>query len=559
MAGATSQPPVLSTPDTHILSDTPDTQAPRHHESLSDEQIQIRYEIARTVREIKEHKWQRIALQFPDEMLPHSTRVYEILQKDLNSRSGGSKSSTPAAASIASDNVATMLSNVSIDDTQVSTKLTILADTSYGSCCVDEVAAEHVDADAIVHYGRACLSPTARLPVVHVYTKRDLDLEKAAEAFKNAFSDLNAKIILTADVPYADHIDPLCSKLQDVGYQSVFEASIVHDPSSAIPNRTVPPSVTDDPTSLRDWHLFHISEPPTSLLLTMTSRMASIVVFPTANSLTSTANSSTKSTAMLLRRRYALITSLATVPIWGILINTLSVRNYLSMIAYVQKLISDAGKKSYLFVVGKINAAKVANFSEIGGWVVIGCWESSLIDSKEFYRPIITPFELDLALRPDDDRLWTGEWRADFQGVLDASKRMDDLANTREADTDLTSDDGNASDESESEPPEFDLRTGRYVTKPRPMGRARINGMDSMDTSNHKVTNALVKRANGDIIEVNGVASPAAEYLSNQRTWRGLGSDFQIKYEDEDEEGATIEEGQTGIAGGYTVGDSEKV
>jgi diphthamide biosynthesis protein 2 len=26
------------------------------------------------------------------------------------------------------------------------------------SCCVDEVAAQHVDADAVVHYGRACMS-----------------------------------------------------------------------------------------------------------------------------------------------------------------------------------------------------------------------------------------------------------------------------------------------------------------------------------------------------------------------------------------------------------------
>lgn len=27
-----------------------------------------------------------------------------------------------------------------------------------GSCCVDEVAAQHVDADAMVHYGYACMT-----------------------------------------------------------------------------------------------------------------------------------------------------------------------------------------------------------------------------------------------------------------------------------------------------------------------------------------------------------------------------------------------------------------
>lgn len=31
--------------------------------------------------------------------------------------------------------------------------------TSLISCCVDEVAAQHVDADLIVHYGHTCLSP----------------------------------------------------------------------------------------------------------------------------------------------------------------------------------------------------------------------------------------------------------------------------------------------------------------------------------------------------------------------------------------------------------------
>lgn len=36
----------------------------------------------------------------------------------------------------------------------------VMADTTFGSCCVDEVAASHVDADCVVHYGHTCLSPS---------------------------------------------------------------------------------------------------------------------------------------------------------------------------------------------------------------------------------------------------------------------------------------------------------------------------------------------------------------------------------------------------------------
>lgn len=33
----------------------------------------------------------------------------------------------------------------------------VTGDTSYGSCCVDEVSAQHLKADAIVHYGESTL------------------------------------------------------------------------------------------------------------------------------------------------------------------------------------------------------------------------------------------------------------------------------------------------------------------------------------------------------------------------------------------------------------------
>lgn len=56
------------------------------------------------------------------------------------------------------------------------------------------------------------------------------------------------------------------------------------------------------------------------------------------------------------------------------------------------------GKKSYTMVVGKINPAKLANFPEIELWTVIACTENTLMDSKEYYRPFITPFELAQAL-----------------------------------------------------------------------------------------------------------------------------------------------------------------
>ncbi|KAK5219726.1 Diphthamide biosynthesis protein 2 [Exophiala xenobiotica] len=558
MAGQLTAPPVLSTPDIHILTEgLPDAVRTGATETLSEEELEVRYEISRTVGEIRKQRWRRVALQFPDHMLPHSARVYQLLARGLpQERTGNVNGSTT---------LDTAVSDLAISE-EKPVKLTILGDTSYGSCCVDEIAAEHVDADAVVHYGRACLSPTARLPVLHIYTTMTLDYEDVVEKFQQSFPDLDTKVILTADVPYAAHVQPVCDMLQGLGYNHMFAASIIHDPSSPIPNRTLPASVSKDSASLSQWSLFHISDPPTALLLTLTSCMASVRVYSTDHSASNASTSAAleNSTRLLLRRRYALVTSLTTVPIWGILINTLSVKNYMNMLSHIQRQFSAAGKKSYLFVVGKLNPAKIANFSEIGGWVVVGCWESSLVDSKGFYRPIITPFELDLALQSDETRVWTGEWRADFQAVLEDAVKRQQQMQTQVNDTDeaLQSDQNGEGEhgldsESESEPPEFDLRTGRYVSRSRPMQRTGHHQVAAGSSINGNLSTALTKRTKGDMISVNGIASPAAEYLKEKRGWRGLGSDFEVKYEEE-AEADLIEEGRTGVARGYTTGESAR-
>jgi diphthamide biosynthesis protein 2 len=554
-------PPNLSTPDTHLLDLNENVPAVMPFGTpVSDEEIYARYEIQRTLEEIRRHSWRKVALQFPDEMLCHSVRVFQLLARGLRHVLPGPDLPLDQQMDTHSshEQFTSNISQLNIDVLGITVKLTILADTSYGSCCVDEVAAEHVDADAVIHYGRACLSPSARLPVIYIFTSQDLDREKVVASFKDAFPDKCNRIVLTADMAYAHHVRPICQDLSDRGYKGLFAAEIIHDPASPIPNRTVPKEVQEGSETLKDWRLFHISEPPTSLLLTLSSRLCEIRIYPTNGKTDGDAltQSVTANSSILIRRRYALVTSLTTVPVWGILINTLSVKNYLHIVELVKSQIAAAGKKSYVFVVGKLNAAKLANFSEVGGWVVIGCWESSLVDSKDFYKPVVTPFELELALRRDEERTWKGDWTADFQRILDDNHSTEVTpageALLNEADG---LNDGHDS-EDESAPPEFDLRTGRYLSQTRPMQAASKGNSDSFIHSGTPHSSALARRADGDLVAVNGVVSPAAEFLKSGRTWKGLGSDFEIAYDDEESsEGGVIQEGRAGIARGYVVAD----
>ncbi|KAF1938817.1 diphthamide biosynthesis protein 2 [Clathrospora elynae] len=572
MANPTLQTaPILSTPDTHIFEDPTPAVDTSRLPRLSDEQVALTYEIGRTVREIREGRWKRIALQFPDQMLTDAPRVYEQLSRGLlkarKGQNGVQENSGQPNGATSDEELREKLEKTALQGEEASEeKLFIMGDTSYGACCVDEVAAEHVDADVVIHYGRSCLSPPSRLPVVYVFTERPLDLDSVVSTFQETYPDKDANIILMADIPYAHHIPTLHARFQHSGYTNIYATEIVHEPSSPLPNRTIPSQASGTDEALRNYALFHISDPPTALLLTLSSRVASIHIYPTISTSATPTTASLSNTAQTLRRRYALLTSLSTTPIFGILINTLSVKNYMHILSHVQRQIAAAGKKSYTFVVGKVNAAKVANFSEVGGWIVIGCWESSLIESREFWRPMITPWELGVALQGDGERVWTGAWEADFQKVLDGEGETDRVSNTtdngggQEKAQGNGDADGDYDSEEESAPPEFDLRTGRYVSQSRPMRSITTPKPAQTLANGHSApsSTALTKRANGDLAAVGGVASPGAEYLRSNRTWQGLGSDYK---NGDEENGSTngraakMEEGRSGIARGYVVGD----
>ena len=553
-------PPALSTSAEHIFKDDKIQAMDEAIPHTPDERLHVSYEISRTIDEIRKGRWKRVALQFPDQLLPNAPRVAAALREGLKIR----KRQTDAATG---DHERISNPDLKEKDDEEEARPYILGDTSYGACCVDEIAAEHINADVVVHYGRACLSPTARLPVIYVFVKQDLDLEATAKALGKQYPDKQQKIILMADVAYASHLPNLVRMLEAQGYTNLYATDIKHDPSSSIPNRSLPPDVASNPSNLADWSLFHIASPPSSLLLLLASQVSDMYIYePSSSSVSSRLQPPISTMSVAMRRRYALVLRASTAPIIGILLNTLSHKSLLPTLAAIQEQIRAAGKKSYTFVVGKINPAKLANFAEIEVWVIVGCWESELVEGDGFWKPMITPWELSIALQDENERTWgqwESSWRKNWTYEGDVKSQSDQMDNLRSAQGLGTSKEqtheeitdagpsGDYDSEPESAPPDFDLRTGRYVSQSRPLALRSNPG--TFGTRPDSASSSLMKRCTKtDLVSIGGEASPGAQFLNEKRTWRGLGSDLQIAYDTgENSQGTVIEEGRSGVARGY--------
>ena len=97
----------------------------------------------------------KVALQFPDELLDDAAEVSWLMEDAIMSVYKNSQEKEEE------------------DGNEIGIPLPlifVLGDTTYSSCCPDEIGALHLNADVIVHYGQyACLSPSYCLPVIYSF------------------------------------------------------------------------------------------------------------------------------------------------------------------------------------------------------------------------------------------------------------------------------------------------------------------------------------------------------------------------------------------------------
>ncbi|KAJ2797209.1 Diphthamide biosynthesis protein 2 [Coemansia helicoidea] len=247
---------------------------------------------------------------------------------------------------------------------------------------------------------------------------------------------------------------------------------------------------------------------------------------------TQQAREETRAVNRHVNRRYFLVQKARDADVVGILVGTLAATRYLRVVEALKELLRRRAKKYYVFVVGKLNVAKLANFPEIQAFVLVACPENSLVDSRDFFQPLVTPYEMLLAL--SRTREWSGDYVTDFHAFLD------------EADCEPPTD-GSEDDDV----PHFSLVTGTLKQSRRYNNpRHASAGAASQDTALVAgVQDLSLRSKNTEVARYLG--SAGAEHLL-ARSFRGLGHDDDAE---EDPEPMLAVDGLSGIARGY---DHEK-
>ncbi|KAL7077394.1 hypothetical protein ACQ4LE_003017 [Meloidogyne hapla] len=431
------------------------------------------FELSKILEWIEENNYRRIALQFPQDLLSIAP---EIL--------------------------------LELEERSIDRQFFILADTSYRSCCLDLIAAEHASCDSIVHFGGACMTDlNGKIPSLYIFANTSIDFDN--------FRETTSKLIITNDEKF-DQILILCdsdySDLEDEIYKNVkslLSMDNVHlcrllkdsvqleENSRIILKREIPSNFCENKNNL----LIFFGEKESPLLplfvLTLNGLTKILHYEPKEKSFYL---DSPKTNKLLMKRMY-LSEKVKDADTIGLVLGYVSMECRKEAISRVRKLCKQRGKKLYVFYIGKLNEAKLTNFgAEIDVFVMLSCPYGILLDGNKFFKPIVSLMEVEMALNqntPYENIKWTGEASNILENQIQSPNEENDV------DISLTS------------------------------GGVRSCGCNSADG----------KDENMQILEYS-----AGDYFK-KRTWKGLDDKECLK--DDTKKFSELKEGFSGIASRY--------
>ncbi|KAL5283398.1 DPH2.2 family protein [Megaselia abdita] len=251
-----------------------------------------------------------------------------------------------------------------------------------------QIAASHVDADSLIHFGVACKSKISRLPVHYVFPEFSFDESHLVEAS----STLKEPTVFT-----------------DIGYHHV--QNYIHFPF-------------DEDYVQADSYgtcIFIGSDNERFFNLSASIKAEKWFIYnPNTKSLTE----KNPLISNYIRKRYFSIEKCKDSKTLGLIVGTLTSKGYLDVIDRIKAMAKARNIKTQIISVGRVNPAKLANFLEIDCFVFIGCPFNNLHNSRDSFKPIVSVFEAEMAFNPAWHMKYPETYVLDFKDVLPNGKQF---------------------------------------------------------------------------------------------------------------------------------------
>ncbi|CAK82835.1 unnamed protein product (macronuclear) [Paramecium tetraurelia] len=255
----------------------------------------------------------------------------------------------------------------------------ISADPLHSSCCVNVIGARHIKHDLIIHFGETCFSEAHQENIMYVLPYFEYD---SAELIKSIDSIEQSSWVLF-DQKY-DHILIGESKHIFLSFQGKLNQQQTQHIACgyhAAELRKQLIFIGSEDSELLQRFILHfeygkiekcyIIDPTTCQLQILQINQMPLII-----------------------KRTKQVEEASECKCFGILINNSTAKYTKNAYKACKQILKNNQKKYFTFSMNSLNEAKLGNFPEIEAYIIISCYRNSIIDTKKYYKLIITPFQL---------------------------------------------------------------------------------------------------------------------------------------------------------------------
>jgi len=320
-------------------------------------------EIPKTIWRIRRDNFKRVALQLPEGLTLFATTISDIIEKFTDAET------------------------------------VIMADVTYGACCVDDFSAQALGCDLMVHYGHSCLVPvdkTSKIKMLYVFVDIKLDSLHFIETIKANLS-VHEQLSLVSTIQFVATLQAAASELREAGYTVQIPQTKPLSPGEILGCTSPRMKDSQNLVYLGDGR-FHIE--------------SAMIANPEINAFRYDPYSKVFSREyydhdLMKKNRKSAIEKAITADTWGLILGTLGRQGNPNILHHLKEKCEAKGKRVVTILLSEIFPQKLALMGEVGAWIQIACPRLSIDWGLAFSAPILSPYEAAVALSEV-------EWQSDI-------------------------------------------------------------------------------------------------------------------------------------------------
>jgi 2-(3-amino-3-carboxypropyl)histidine synthase len=325
------------------------------------------FELPKTIWRIKQASARRVALQFPEGLLIFACPIADILQEFAG------------------------------------VETVVMGDVTYGACCIDDFTARALGADFLVHYGHSCLVPidVTAMDVLYVFVDIRIDLLHFVETVRFNFPPATS-LALVSTIQFSTSLQAAKRELEK-DYQIIIPQSRPLSPGEILgcTSPKLPASQAQALIYLGDGR-FHLES-----IMISNPDLPAYKYDPYSKEFTI----EKYQTQEMHRIRRGEIEKAQRAKKWGVILGALGRQGSPNVLQHIETKLKQKALPYIVVLLSEIFPSKLALFQDVDAWIQIACPRLSIDWGYAFDKPLLNPYEAEVALGGAD---WQAVYPMDF-------------------------------------------------------------------------------------------------------------------------------------------------